>query len=268
MKLTDWKMKGSGGEEIHGTTHAPNGNPKGVVLMAHGFKGYKDYGMFPWLATRFSADGFIVHRFNFSYSGMIDGDGPFEREDLFEQATWNTQVVDLQILSEAFSLPDIPLILFGHSRGGVSTLLAVGRGSVHPDGVIALSSPSNCNPLSREDQDRLLDEGRLESPSGRTGQMLYIGKTFLEEQLESPEMHDLLTLSSGIDVPCLLIHGEIDPTVPAEAARTIAGNISHSTLAIIAGGDHVFNTQNPFPVDGEPSPQLKEVWSAIEGWLE
>ncbi len=158
--------------------------------------------------------------------------------------------------------------MFGHSRGGVATLLAAGRGSVPADGVIAISSPSNCNPLSSEDQDRLLDEGRLESPSGRTGQMLYIGKTFLEEQLESPEEHDLLALLTRVDVPCLIIHGQDDPTVPAVAAQVIVEKISNSTLAIVRGGDHVFNTPNPFPVDGEPSQQLQDVWSAIEGWLE
>ena len=268
MKITDWKIEGSGGEVIYGTTHDAQSELKGVILMAHGFKGYKDYGMFPWLATRLSAEGFIVHRFNFSHSGMVDGDGPFEREDLFEQATWNTQVEDLQILSEAFTQENMPLILFGHSRGGVATLLAVGRGTVPADGVIALSSPSGCNPFSREDQDRLLDDGRLESPSGRTGQMLYVGKVFLEEQLESPEMHDLQTLLSQTDVPCLLIHGEDDSTVLAESAHRIAENISNSTVAIITGGDHVFNTQNPFPIDGEPSQQLQDVWEAIQVWLE
>ena len=263
MKNTDWEMEGSRGETIYGTTHGAYASPKGVVLMAHGFKGYKDYGMFPWLATQFSNDGYIVHRFNFSHSGMRNGDGPFERPDLFEQATWDTQVEDLKILAEALSQNNLPLTLFGHSRGGVATLLAIGRGEVDAGRVIALSSPSQCISMSTEVQNLLLEQGKIESPSGRTGQMLYVGKAFLEEQIESPETHDLLALASTIYVPCLIVHGEEDSTVPVSAASTLADTIPHATLVKIAGGDHVFNTPNPFPPDGVPSPQLQAVWDSI-----
>lgn len=267
MQLTHWNIEGSKGETIYGTSHSAFREPRGVVLVAHGFKGYKDYGMFPWLATQFSREGFIVHRFNFSHSGMLDNDGPFERQDLFEQATWNTQVEDLKILQQAFAQPDLPLTLLGHSRGGVATLLAVGRGEVPVNRVIALSSPCDCISMSSEDQQRLLNEGKIESPSSRTGQMLHVGKCFLEEQLKSPECHDLLTLAAEITVPCLIIHGEDDPTVSVRAAVTLAETIPNSTLARIAGGDHVFNTPNPFSINGDPSVQLNAVWDSISSWL-
>ena len=267
MKVSDWTMIGSRGETIHGTTHEPESVAKGAVLMAHGFKGYKDYGMFPWLASQFSQDGYIVHRFNFAHSGMLGSDGDFERPDLFECSTWNTQIEDLQILSETFSRPDMPLAIFGHSRGGVAALLGVARGEVLADRVIALSSPSECNSMSEQDQERLLAIGKMESPSGRTGQMLYVGKCFLEEQLAAPEMYQLLELAKNIDVPCLIIHGADDPTVPSQAAIKLVEAIPDSVLKIIAGADHVFNTPNPFPFDGAPTPQLKAVWDAIRDWM-
>ena len=263
MKNSDWEVEGSKGKTIYGTTHDPSEDPKGIVLMAHGFKGYKDYGMFPWLATRISSEGYIVHRFNFSHSGMLDGDGPFERPDLFEQATWNSQVEDIKILANRFAQNELPFTLFGHSRGGVATLLAVGRGEVDAKRVITLSSPSQCNPMTKEDQKFLLEEGKIESPSGRTGQMLYVGRAFLEEQLESPETHDVIALASRIEVPCLIMHGVDDSTVPLSAAIALTEAIPNATLAKIVGGDHVFNTPNPFPIDGEPSAQLQAVWDAI-----
>ena len=263
MKYTDWQIEGSRGEAIYGNTHDASVKPKGIVIMAHGFKGYKEYGMFPWIATQFSNDGYIVHRFNFSHSGMLDGDGPFERSDLFEQATWNTQVEDLKILSTAFAQDTLPLTLFGHSRGGAASLLAVGRGEVDASRVIALSSPSQCISMSTAEQKFLLERGKIESPSGRTGQMLYVGKAFLEEQLESPETHDLIALTSKIEAPCMIVHGEDDTTVPVSSAIELADSIPTATLVKIEGGDHVFNTPNPFPIDGVPSPQLKAVWDAI-----
>ncbi len=267
MSTSDWSIEGSRGETIYGTTHQHSAERKGVVLVAHGFKGYKDYGMFPWLSTQFSSEGFEVHRFNFAHSGMGALDGPFEREDLFEQSTWNRQVEDLQILVDTFSIPDCPLFIVGHSRGGVCALLSVGRGAVKATGVMTLASPSSCLSLPDQMQQTLLQDGRIESPSGRTGQMLYVGKAFLEEQLDDPEQHDLLQLVTQIDCPCLLIHGRDDSTVPVNAAMELDEAISDSTLAVIEGGDHVFNTPNPFPVNGTPSPQLGAVWSSMQSWL-
>jgi alpha-beta hydrolase superfamily lysophospholipase len=267
MNTSNWQIEASCGEAIHGTTHQPNTPPKGVVLMAHGFKGYKDYGMFPWLATNLADLGYIVHRFNFSHSGMLAGDGQFERLDLFEKSTWNSQVNDLKVLANTFKQEGLPLILFGHSRGGVATILAAGRGEVDVAGVISLSAPCTSISMADDIQKHLLDEGRIESPSGRTGQMLYVGKAFLEEQFESPQSHDVLTLASGISIPCLIIHGEGDPTVSVDAGEALSSAITHSVLAVIEGGDHVYNTPNPFAVDSAPSPQLASVWNAMETWL-
>ena len=66
-----WTIPGSDGEPILGNVHVPDGEPRGVVIVSHGFKGYKDYGMFPRIAGTLARDaGVIVHRFNFSHAGM------------------------------------------------------------------------------------------------------------------------------------------------------------------------------------------------------
>ena len=49
--MKDWSIPGSDGEPIIGNTHVPRDEPAGMVLVAHGFKGYKDYGMFPRIAV-------------------------------------------------------------------------------------------------------------------------------------------------------------------------------------------------------------------------
>ncbi|MBT6269286.1 MAG: hypothetical protein HOI88_02925 [Phycisphaerae bacterium] len=267
MSCTDWKIEGSRGQCIHGTTHEPESVTVGVVLIGHGFKGYKDYGMLPWLAEQFVKRGWIAHRFNFSHSGMLAEDGPFVRPDLFEAASWNTQVEDLEILTKALQVEGIPMIILGHSRGGLASLLALGRGTVEVDGIISLSAPSQCNQLTAESQQALLQDGFIESPSSRTNQVLRVGTNFLQEQLDDPEGHDLLALLKTNKNNVLLIHGEEDPTVPVAAAHAIHAVLPASTMKPIPGGDHVFNTQNPFPVDDAPSVQLQEVWNAIANWL-
>lgn len=267
MAHANWKMQGSAEEFIHGTTNEPDSTPTGIVLIANGFKGYKDYGMFPWLANQLATGGNIVHRFNFSHSGMAAGDGPFVRPDLFERDTWNRQVEDLAILIRKFHQDGLPFILLGHSRGGVSCLLAVGRGAVEADGVISLSAPATCNPLTSETQLTLLKQGFIESPSSRTDQMLHVGRSFLQDQLDDPENHNLLPLVASIESPILVIHGENDQTVSVDSGIAIAEAGQETTLVRIEGGDHVYNTPNPFPENGSPSSQLSAVWNAIQSWL-
>lgn len=267
MAHADWKIQGSVGEAMHGTTNEPDSTPTGIILIAHGFKGYKDYGMFPWLAHQLAKYGKIVHRFNFSHSGMTAGDGPFERPDLFERDTWNRQVEDLAILTKELNRDGMPMTLLGHSRGGVSCLLAVGRGVAEVDGVITLSAPATCNPLTPEMQQTLLKQGFIESPSSRTEQKLHVGRSFLQEQLDDPENHDLLALVTGIRSPILVIHGETDPTVSVESAVSITEAGQDTTLVRIQDGDHVYNTPNPFPESATPSEQLAAVQDAIQSWL-
>ncbi len=273
---TPWQIEGAEGEPIVGDTHEPAGPPAGVVIIAHGFKGYKDYGMFPRIAETMAARGLIAHRFNFSHSGMTNETATFARPDLFERDTWNKQVYDLRAVIEAVTAGtldgrELPFVLFGHSKGGVSVLLTAGRyADTHADsvpqpaGVASASAPSTCNSLTGQQQQSLNEQGYLLSPSSRTGQELRVGRIYLAEQLEDPLNHDLPKIARRIACPVLIVHGEADPTVPASCAGQIAASLGGvPRVEIVAGGDHVFNTPNPMPPDAEPSPQLATMLAAL-----
>ena len=271
-----WTLPGAGadGEVILGDAHVPDGDPAGVVIIAPGFKGYKDYGMFPRIAETMCAAGFIAHRFNFSHSGMTNNIDTFERPDLFERDTWNKQVFDCRAVVAAINdgkLPGagLPYVLFGHSRGGVSVLLTAGRFAddttlPQPVGAVTAAAPCQCNNLPPEVADQLLKDGYIVSPSSRTGQDLRVDKAALVEQLDDPASHDLLALVSRINCPLLVIHGEDDPTVPVEAAEQIGRAAQcEATVLRIAGGDHVYNTPNPLPADAPSSSQFQQLLDAI-----
>ena len=267
MNSNDWIVTGAHGELIHGTTHLPSSKQQAVALIAHGFKGYKDYGMFPWLANQLVSVGITTHRFNFSHSGMLNGAGDFERPDLFMQDTWNKQVEDLNVLSSTFCQKGLPFYLIGHSRGGASCLLSVGRGNIIPDKIISLSAPSTCLSLSLGEQKQLLSDGFLNSPSSRTGQLLQVGVNYLQEQLDSPSKHNLLHLVTKIKIPILVVHGDSDTSVPIEHGKAIANAANESLFAPIGGGNHIFNTPNPFTEFGTPSPELIAAWETIRQFV-
>lgn len=263
-----WSISGSNGEPIIGDCHMPPGKPLGVILIAHGFKGYKDYGMFPRIAQSMAGAGFIAHRFNFSHSGMTNNLETFERADLFEKDTWNKQVFDYRAVIDGMANGSIEgagmkYVMFGHSRGGATVLLTAGRfagdsSMVQPVGIVTASTPSRCNSLTPEMTEQLKREGYLVSPSSRTGQDLRVGKEFLTEQEADPAGHDLLGMVRNIACLLMIVHGEQDPTVPIECATQISIEAGDRVLMVpIDEADHVFNTPNPLPADQPASPQLQ-----------
>ena len=280
MSDSAWSIPGANGEPILGNTHVPPaevGDPRGVIIIAHGFKGYKDYGMFPAIAHQFAAAGFIAHRFDFSHSGMTNEIETFARPDLFERDTWNKQVFDLDQVVNAVADgtlegQGLPFVVLGHSRGGMTAILWAGRTSddvdvPRPVGVITLAAPSKPFMFSPADKKLMLEQGYLESPSSRTGQVLRVGKAYIEEQLADPHAHDVLAMTKRIRCPILVIHGENDPSVPVSNAHDLAAAAGdNAELVIIPGADHVFNTPNPFAMHETASEQLAQALDSALGF--
>ena len=260
---------------IHCDIERPPGANSGTLLIAHGFMGYKDYGLFPYLARRVNEAGWATVRFNFAHSGMSRSIETFERPDLFERDTWNRQDLDLQCLVAALrtgELPGVdataPVVVLGHSRGGMASILCAGRGAP-VDGVIAVAAGSDAMPHVLEDdasRRKMLEEGGLPVTSSRTGQTLRIGSSFLTEIEAEPHAHDVTAMAARLGSRLAIVHGAADPTVDVAHAHRLA-EASGVTPVIIPGGNHVFNVTNPFPVDGTPSPELDALATAVCVWL-
>ncbi len=285
---TSWQIIGSENFPLFGNTHMPSGStaPCGVVIMTHGFLGYKDYGFFPYLAQAFADSGFIAHRYNLAHSGMTNNIEVFERPDLFEKDTWNHQVSDINAVVAAVESGEIagkglPIILWGHSRGGVSSILALGRRfrdcggddndeSGMPVGLITVSAPSATSRLSEEICQQVRDQGYMEIKSNRTGQTMHINRRWLDELEAHPEDHDVLKLATEIRCPLLAVHGEEDPTVEARSADQIVEAVKRgggvASACKIAGANHVFNTANPMGAGSDASEQLQEMTEACVGF--
>jgi fermentation-respiration switch protein FrsA (DUF1100 family) len=122
-----------------------------------------------------------------------------------------------------------------------------------------MSAPHVTCSFGPGDRQVLLSEGRLRTPSARTGQDLYVGEAWLREQLEQPDDHDVVALCGYITCPVLAAHGKVDPTVPYDAADRIVGACPDGAAALIEDADHVFNTPNPADVEGEQSEQFEKL---------
>jgi fermentation-respiration switch protein FrsA (DUF1100 family) len=98
---------------------------------------------------------------------------------------------------------------------------------------------------------------------------LHVGSGWLQEQLDDPVAHDLESLAGDIAVPVLLVHGADDPTVcPADATVLAEAIGAQASVVFVDGGNHVFNTPNPFDINAAPSAQLDDAESAIVQFID
>ena len=126
--LTKHVLAGSLGPILIDVRAAGRTSPQPAVLVIHGFKGFKDWGMFPPLAVRLARAGLSAISFNLSGSGVDDA-GDFAFPEKFGHNTFSAELHDIEVVLEALLAgrlgvaPPTAVGLFGHSRGGGMAIL-------------------------------------------------------------------------------------------------------------------------------------------------
>ncbi len=110
------------------------GQARAAVVLVHGLG--EHIGRYDALATRFATEGYAVH--GYDQRGHGAAEGPRAQVDRFEQLVEDLSDVVARVRA---AHPDRPLVLFGHSMGGVVALRAAQTGTVEPDALL-LSSPA------------------------------------------------------------------------------------------------------------------------------
>lgn len=230
---------------IRGEIDAPP-DPSALVVIVHGFKGFKDWGFFPWLAELLCNDGCAAVRFNMSRSGIGEHPDTFDRLDLFTGDTYTTQLHDLHIVvaHAQREFPALPTFLLGHSRGGGVALL--GAREV-PDlaGVVTWSAISSVDRWDEATRKRWRKDGALYIENARTKQMMPISTALLDDVEEHRERLDIAAAAEALGVPLLAIHGGRDESVPVADAETIASRAQDASKVIIANAGHTYNAIHP-----------------------
>ena len=233
------------GLPIRGDLDVPD-RPRALVVVVHGFKGFKDWGFFPWVAQRFVQHRLAVCRFNMSRSGIGEDPETFDRLDLFEDDTYSTQLADLQRVAEYAreQVPNVPLFLFGHSRGGgVALLAAAAIPSLR--GVAAWAPISRCDRWDDATKRDWRSRGYLEQLNTRTKQVMRMSPAILDDYEANASRFDIVAAVQSLTVPLLVVHGARDESVPLDEGRLLAASKTDSSLLVIEGASHTFNAIHP-----------------------
>lgn len=242
MKFT---IESDEGLPIHGNFDVAE-QPRALVVVVHGFKGFKDWGFFPWAAQRLMQHRLAVCRFNMSRSGIGEDPETFDRLDLFEHDTYSTQLADLAavVRHAQREFPHLPTFLMGHSRGGGVALLGA-RDVPNLRGVVTWAPISRVDRWDATTQREWRERGVLEVENARTKQIMRMSPVILDDYEAHAERLDILSATARLSVPLLVIHGGRDESVPADEGYQIAGSAQESSFVVLHRASHTFNAIHP-----------------------
>ncbi|HUO84727.1 MAG TPA: alpha/beta fold hydrolase [Thermoanaerobaculia bacterium] len=221
---------------------------RALILVIHGFKGFKEWGFFPWLTDSLGDAGFAACRFDLSRNGVGEDPETFERLDLFVDDTYSIQLADLGAVERHLSaMPltaQLPTFLLGHSRGGAVAILGASS-APRLKGVITWSAISTVDRWDEETRRRWRSEGRMEIVNQRTGQIMPLSTAVLDDLEANRSALDIHRALERLHVPILVVHGTNDESVPSDEAKSIAAAAPNSSLVLVEGGSHTFNAIHP-----------------------
>ncbi|HEX2787169.1 MAG TPA: alpha/beta fold hydrolase [Ignavibacteria bacterium] len=228
-----------------------------LVIFCHGFKGFKDWGCFPYMLDKIAAEGNFVVSFNFSYNGVGEEGNElteFTRLDRFAENTFTRELEDLESVidylenhREKFLYDLNKIILIGHSRGGGIVILQAAKDK-RVKKLITLASVSTFDRYSDRLKEDWKKKGYWEVQNSRTGQMMRMNVSILEDFERNAEALDIEKAAGKINISWLIIHGTEDISVDyssAETLHTLCQN-GNSELKLLENTGHTFGAVHPF----------------------
>src|SRR5262249_30750274 len=130
--ITKHALSGALGDILVDVRAGGRATPRPAIVLLHGFKGFKDWGMFPVFAERLARAGVTVVSFKTTGSG-VDGTVTFVLPDRFSHDAFCASLNDLGVAIDALAAgrldvaPPTSIGLLGHSRGGGIAILHAAR---------------------------------------------------------------------------------------------------------------------------------------------
>jgi uncharacterized protein len=268
--LTKHSLPGSLGQILIDVRAGGRAAPRPAVLVLHGFKGFKDWGMFPPLSQRLAQAGFIAVSPNLSGSGVDDA-GDFSLPEHFGHNTFSAELEDVRLVVDALTAGQLgvpapsTLGIVGHSRGGGIAILQASR-DPRVRALVTWAAISTVERWPASQQSSWRAAGQTDIQNTRTGQVLPLYTDVLDDIEQNASALDIEGAARRIGVPWLIIHGTEDESVRyAEAQRLAAANPRPDTrLLPIEGGGHTFGAVHPWR---SSTPALDAVFDSTLGWL-
>lgn len=227
-----------------------------IIVMVHGYTGFKDWGSLPAQCTWLAERGMATVAFNFSHNG-IDAN-PLRITDLarFADNTVSRELAELRQVVDTARAGLLPaaaqcdrnvIFLIGHSRGGAEAII-VGRETPHVVAVATWGSISYFDRWNDRQKAQWRADGRRVVRFSGMNTSLEMSVSYLGDLEEHAARFDVARNVAALAKPLLLVHGAQDFTVlPAESKQLYdAADRARTELVLIPAAGHTFGAAQPF----------------------
>ena len=230
---------------------------KPVVIFAHGFKGFKDWGHFNQVMIYFIENNFSFVKFNFSHNGgTLEEPIDFPDLEAFGNNNYTKELSDLRTVidwvehfdSEEMKVSQIYLI--GHSRGGGISILSAYEDQRIKKLITWAAVSDLINRYSNQVLSEWEKQGVLYIENSRTNQQMPLYYQLVENTIGNKERFDVERAANHLKIPHLIIHGSADKVVELQEAMNINRWSKDSELVILKDAGHTFGASHPY-VDQE-----------------
>ena len=222
-----------------------------AVVVVHGFKGFKDWGLWPPFAERIARAGFSAITLNLSGSG-VDDTGEFVFPERFGHNTFSAEVQDLRrvvdrlIAGELGVARPTSLGVLGHSRGGGTAVLFTAADS-RVDALATWAAISTVDRWPAAERAAWRAAGVNQVKNVRTGQVLPQYTDVLDDIERNADALNIEAAAGRIAVPWLIVHGSDDEAVALlEGERLSAAAPRGTSYLPIEGAGHTFGAAHPW----------------------
>ena len=244
-------------------------DPLPVVLVLHGFKGFKDWGMFPPLCERLAKAGFTAVSYNVSGSGADDS-GQFTFPERFGHNTFSAELEDFDTVLNAvdggrlgFPRPTSVGVV-GHSRGGGMAILSAAE-HARVGAMVTWAAIGSVERWPEPVKAEWRRRGVYEVKNMRTGEILPMYPETLDDiDANARGTLDIPAAAGRLRCPWLIVHGRGDEAVPVSEADRLGAAAPHAERLTLDGAAHTFGAVHPW---GGSTPDLDRVFDATAGFF-
>jgi alpha-beta hydrolase superfamily lysophospholipase len=248
-------------------------SPRAVVLLVHGLGEHSS--RYAHVAEALGRDGFVLFGFDLRGHGRSGGARGHvaSGEDYLND-------IDQMIVEARLRYPGKPLLLYGHSLGGILALYYVLKRKPDLKGVV-VTSPGLRTALEKQPVKVLLAKvlgslaPKIAIPSGLDPNMLSRDPSVVRAYINDPLVHDRTTLGFGkvmlsviawtlahageFSPPLLLMHGKSDKLAYLSGSMDVASALKNRATLVL-WEDHFHELHN--------EPDQAEVFMTMAMWMD